>query len=212
MNLSYIFLILVIRHHSIQAYYSERERAYRPEDLVIKSSKPYDGGIAKEFVKILAPNQQHHIKHNYNSPIPHIFPWKQFNTFFSAGKDGHLDNRIDYNSSFAMQPRPSGAFHWVEKSSWYQQLAGYCVNGDHDSYSYVGLLCTGITDFGINVFIETIFIQDLMICAMIAFTTGDSLFCLAWYLTRFFFNDYLPVILKEELDYQDGRLRQAYHL
>ena len=170
--------------------------------------KPYDGGQAKTLVKIFAPNQQHHIKPNYASSLPHLLPWKKFSNFLLGGPSQHNNKNINYDTFVAtMGPRQNGVLHSFEKSEWYQTLASYCIDYNPDSYSFSGFLCNVITDFGINVFIEAITFKELMTCAAIGYATGDSLFCLAWYLMRFFFSDYVPNSIKEEYYYADNRLK-----
>ena len=167
---------------------------------------PYSGGAASTLVKILAPSQLPHKISDYTPPIPHLFPWKTFGDFFLGGKNQHLNEKIDYDPFYVMKPRQGGILHEFETSGWYQRRASFCVNSNPDSYSLEGFLCSGMTDFGINLFIEFIAFKELMMCAAIGWITGDSLFCLAWYLLRFFFRDYIPTILKEEYNYEDNRI------
>ena len=216
MKFIWIFILTILLEccyasikRQLHNHYNRQKRTLIPESFVIKSTKPYNGGHAKSLVRILAPNQQRHIQPDYKPPIPHLLPWKTFSEFFLGGPNQHLNHKINYDPSFIMRPRQSGILHSLEKSDLYQKLASYCVDWNPDAYSYFGFLCSGITDFGINLFIEAISFKDLIICAMIGYASGDSLFCLTWYLTRFFFRDYLPVGFKEAYDYEDGRLRQA---
>ena len=216
MRYAVLFMILLLFEYcstvSVKQYYHSNYRNRRtiiPDSFAVPSPMPYNGGTAKTLVKVLVSNQQRHVKPTQATSISHLLPWKKFSEFFLGGPNMHLNEKIDYNPFFIMGPRKHGVLNAFEISEWYQKRAGYCVDWNPDSYSYEGFLCSGITDFGINLFIEAISFKDLIICGLIGYTTGDSLFCLSWYLTRFFFRDYIPDTLKEEYHYEEGRIRQG---
>ena len=142
--------------------------------------------------------------------VSHLLPWKEFSDFILGGPNQHIAKYINPERFYTTmtRPRQNGVLHSFEKSDWYQKMASYCVNWEPDAYSFNGFLCNVITDFGINLFIESIAFKELMTCAAIGYATGDSLFCLAWYLTRFFFRDYVPNIIKEEYHYADRLLKK----
>ena len=186
-------------------YYPGYERRFM-QNAHPNNRQPYEGGLAKHIVKAVAPDQQPNVRDDYyTSPTQQLLPWKKLENFFVTN-DEHLDPKINYDETYIMKPRPSGAIHWFEKSHLYQQLAGFCVDSQPDPFTFRAYLCTGITDFGINLFIEAISIKDLLTCFALAQVTGDSLYCLTWYVGRIFFRDYLPDAFREELNYEEGRL------
>ena len=178
----------------------------KPKD---DSKSIYRGGAAKSLVRLLAPSQQSHVIPNYTSLNPTLFEWEKFDNFFLKLLNQKSESRLDFGPWFSMKPRKTGILQSLENSEWYQKLASHCVDWSPDSYSWDGFLCSGVTDFGINLFIEAIAFKDLVVCAIIGYATGDSLFCLSLYLTRFLFQDYFPDVLKEEYHYTDGRLRST---
>ena len=173
------------------------------------SPTPYNGGIAKIIANFLLANTPEKLKSGDEKyTVSHSFEWKKFNNFFLNGFGRHFENNVDYRPTFAMKPRKTGILHSMESSDWFQKLTSHCVNWNPDAYSFNGALCGGMKYFGINLFSGVIKFSDLITCAMIGYATGDGLFCLTWYLGRFFFHDYLPDNLKEHYYYDDGRIRQ----
>ena len=209
MNIKIIIIFEVVAI-SYSTCYSTHENV--PDQSLSKSasvSSPisYNGGMVKIMVHyLLTNNQKEDNKVSERNQLSHLFPWRKFNDFFLNGFNQHFD-KVDYSPQFAMKPRKTGMLYAIESSDWYQQLTSHCVDWNPDSYSFNGALCNGMKYFGINVFKGVITFSDLITCSMIGYTTGDGLFCLTWYLGRFFLNDYLPDSLKEQYHYANGRLR-----
>ena len=190
-------------------YNHRRFREFTPNSYNVPSSDSYNGGITKTVVDYLFTNDSQIQTNNCGKhQLSHLIQWGKFNDLFLGKFSQHFDAKVNYSPWFAMLPRQTGMLHAFERSKWYQKLAFYCVDWSPDSYSFNGALCNGIKYFGINFFKGLISFSDLITCAIIAYVTGDSLFCLTWYLSRFFLNDYLPDSLKEQYYYANGRLRQ----
>ena len=168
----------------------------------------YDGGISKSLIHWLVPKEQSHIIPYESSQFSPLLDWASFDKALLENKNSSFESQINYYPWFAMSPRKTGILQSLETSEWYQKLASHCVDWEPDSYSWNGFLCSGMTDFGINLFIEAIAFKDLVMCAIIGYTTGDSLFCLTIYLARFLFQDYFPEGLREENHYIDGRIQK----
>ena len=145
------------------------------------SERIYDGGISKSLIRLFAPREQRYVIPNNSSHFSTLLDWAALDKFLLKHLQQNNENKMDYNPWFAMTPRKTGVLSSFETSQWYQKLASHCVDWEPDSYSWNGFLCSGVTDFGINLFIEVIAFKDLVLCALIGYTTGDSLFCLTLY-------------------------------
>ena len=196
-SISYTTCILT--HESVPEYGFSKP-------VSVSSPISYNGGMAKIMVHYLfTDNQKEDNKISERNQLSHLFQWRKFNDFF--GFNQHLD-KVDYSPQFTMKPRKTGMLYAIESSDWYQKLTSHCVDWNPDSYSFNGALCNGMKYFGINVFKGVITFSDLITCSMIGYVTGDGLFCLTWYLGRFFLNDYLPDSVKEQYHYANGRLKE----
>ena len=202
-----IFELVAISFATCNSIHENVQEHSLSRSVIVSSPNSYDGGMAKIMVHYLLTNDQKGDNRICEmSQLSHLFPWKKFNDFFLNGFSQHLD-KVDYSPQFTMKPRKTGMLHAIESSDWYQQLTSHCVDWNPDSYSFNGALCNGMKYFGINVFKGVITFSDLITCSMIGYATGDGLFCLTWYLGRFFLNDYLPDSLKEQYHYSKGRMR-----
>ena len=213
----HIFILRSILIWQITSVTTENEKYHRnhntPFKRLVESTKnntnsTYDGGISKSLIHFLVPSEQSHIRPYKSSQFSPLLDWANFDKMILEYEESNFESQIDNNPWFAMSPRKAGILHSLETSEWYQKLASHCVDWEPDSYSWNGFLCSGVTDFGINLFIEAIAFKDLVMCAIIGYTTGDSLFCLTIYLARFLFQDYFPEGLREENHYIDGRIQK----
>ena len=199
---------LFCENKSEQSLINNRLKNSKVQSSSVPSPTPYEGGFAKTLAHYLLMNEQKNIfDPNKKHQVSHLLEWKKFNQLFLKDFNQHFDHRVNYNPSFAMHPRRAGMFHSLERSKWYQMTTSHCVDWNPDSYSLVGVLCNGLKYFGLNLFKGVISFTDLITCAMIGLATGDSLFCLTWYLARFFLSDHLPDSFKEHYHYSDGRIR-----
>ena len=217
----YIFIVKMLALLSIEFYSlcenkSEQSFIYnrlkksKAQSSSVPSSFPYKGGFAKTLAHYLLMNEpKNNFDPNKKHQVTHLIEWKLFNQLFLNDFNKHFDHRVNYSPRFAMHPRQAGMLHFLERSKWYQRTTSHCVNWNPDSYSLDGVLCNGLKYFGLNLFKGVISFTDLITCAIIGLATGDSLFCLTWYLARFFLSDYLPDSFKEHYHYSDGRIRNS---
>ena len=207
LKLTLIFITFCLAQMKTQPYHQNFAVPYTASVFENDSSSVYSGGDTKSLIRFLVPSQQSHKIPNKLPQIPSLFNWAKLDNFLLQQSKQNPKTEIDNDPWFAMKPRKTGILHSLETSEWYQKLASHCVDWSPDSYSWNGFLCSGVTDFGINLFIEAIAFKDLVVCAILGYATGDSLFCLTLYLTRFILQDYIPDDLKEEYHYTDGRMK-----
>ena len=201
---------LFCENKSEPKYIFDRQKRSKVQFSFVPSPTPYDGGLAKTLAHYLLRNEKkNNFDPNKKHQVSHLLEWKKFNHLFLNDFNRHFDYRINYSPSFAMQPRQTGMLNFLERSKWYQRITSHCVNWNPDSYSLDGVLCNGLKYFGLNLFKGVISFADLITCAIIGLATGDSLFCLTWYLARFFLRDHLPDSFKEHYHYSDGRIRNS---